>query len=126
MISKINLKKYIPIAFIVGSFFLYQTFPIFQTESKIRRDMLSKLPVGTDRSLVWDYAQLNAKGIKGAYSDDRSWWKDNNQNSSERIGESRILASIVSLPLIDITVIWLFDEEDKLIEVYAWRTIDLL
>jgi len=110
----------------LGMWVVYENWPIVQSEAKIRKKMLKKFPVGTRRDIVWEYAKEVDPGIDGAYTDNRSWWKNNDQRSRERIGSSRVRASISNFSPIDVTVIWLFDKEDKLIEIYAWKTIDFL
>ena len=107
------------------SFVVYETWPIVQSESKFRKDMLKRFPFGTNQNDIWAYAQIIDPGIDGAYKDNRSWWKNNDQSTDERIGSSRILASISNIKIIDVSVIWLFDKEEKLIEIYAWKTMDL-
>lgn len=117
---------FILLLLILTFFVIYESWPIVQSESKIRKDVLKDFPIGTSQADVWVYAQKIDPGIDGAYKDKRSWWKNNDQSTEERIGNSRILASISNIGIVDVTIIWIFDENNKLIEIYAWKTIDLL
>ena len=125
-ISKKQVFIGILVTVFLGIWLIHENWPIVQSETKIRNKMLKNFPVGTKRSVVWSFAQKIDPGIDGAYKDDRSWWKNNDQSSEERIGSSRVLGSISNIGIIDVTVIWLFDKDDKLIEIYAWKTIDFL
>ena len=73
--------------------------------------MLKRFPLGTNQNDVWSYAQIIDPGIDGAYKDNRSWWKNNDQSTDERIGSSRILASISSIKIIDVS--WIIAEAIK-------------
>jgi hypothetical protein len=109
----------------LGAWGIYENWPVVQSEAKIRKKMLKKFPMGTDRTIVWKYAQKVDPGMYGAYTDNLGWWLNNDQSSSITIGESRIRATVAKLAPIYVDVIWLFDTQDKLIETYAWKTMDM-
>ena len=114
------------VAVFVGMWGIYENWPIVQSEAKIRSEMMQKFPVGTNKNVIWKYADKIDPGLYGATHRNVGWWLNNDQSSHEEIGDSRIRASISDIGIIDVTVIWLFDKEDKLIEIYAWKTIDFL
>ena len=105
---------------------VYENWSVVQSEAKIRTEMLKKFPVGTEKQTVKIYIKQHyEKGPYDVFERDIGWRKDNDSTSDELIGSSRIRASIYDIGIIDVTVIWLFDDQDKLIEIYTWKTMDM-
>ena len=106
-------------------FVIYETWPIVQSEEKIRSNMLSKFPVGTSKEIIWEYVQPFNKGRANAISQREIGWRKDYINDP-LVGVSRIRAMVYDFPPISVSVIWMFDKEDNLIEVAVLKTIDLL
>ena len=104
-------------------FVVHEKFPVVQSEDKIRRNMLKKFPVGTEKSTVWIYAKMKNPGKEGAYYNNTGWSRN---YEDPEIGISYIRATISDIHLVCIDVIWIFDKNDRLIDIDVWRTIDLL
>ena len=111
---------------LISTFFvLYETWPIVQSEAKVRRNILRVFPVGTDKGTIWEYVQqFNKNGSNAVTQRDIGWRSD--YISGPLVGVSRIRAMVYDFPPISVSIIWMFDKEDKLIEVAALKTIDLL
>jgi len=126
--KKVDMKKQIFFFFMVvfsGVFlcFIYENWPVVQSEGKVRRDMLELFPVGTDQSIVWRYAKSVDPGKYGAYKHATGWRK--NYYHDELVGISHINASISNIGVIDVSVIWIFDKDNNLIDIVAWKTMDM-
>ena len=121
-------KRRVFIGIVVVVFFglwgIYENWPIVQSEEKIRIKMLKKFTVGTKKEIVWEYAKKVDPGKYGAYKHNTGWRRD--YYNDPLIGVSHINATVSNIGIIDVSVIWMFDKNDKLIEIYAWKTIDFL
>ena len=125
MMNKWRVLIGVGICIFLGIWTVYENWPIVQSEVKIRREMLKKFTIGVEKSFVRDYVnQHYKKGPYDVFERNIGWKRNNNPNSTEIVGESRIRASISDIGIVDVTVIWLFDKDDKLIEIYSWKTID--
>ena len=86
--------------------------------------MLNEFPIGTKQEVVWKYAQKVDPGKYGAYKNNTGWRRD--YYNDTLIGDSYVRAMVRDFPPVSVSVIWMFDKNNKLIEIYAWKTIDLL
>jgi hypothetical protein len=108
----------------VGLFLVYENCAVVQSETKIRHNMLKKFPVGTEKERVRKYIKSVNPSMRGVYHRNTGWSRN---YKDPTIGVSRIRAPIATFWIIaDITVIWIFDKNDKLEDIAVWRTIDLL
>eukprot|EP01047_Picozoa_sp_COSAG01_P008068 COSAG01_NODE_313_length_19043_cov_3.917177_7_plen_126_part_00 len=124
--NKRQKRKVILVFLCIALWISYESWPILQSEAKVRQKMFKKFPLGTQRDVVWRYAKEVDPGVYGASTGKFGWWKNNDRSSKERVGKSRVRATVSTMPPMSVDVIWLFDENDQLIEIYAWKTIDLL
>lgn len=109
---------------LVGMWVVYENWPIVQSEEKIRREMLRKFPKETKKSVVWEYATRVDPGKFGAYKHNTGWRRD--YYNDPLIGVSHINATVSNIRVMDVSIIWIFDENDKLIDIAVWKTIDFL
>tara|TARA_Y100001935_G_C17259712_1_gene485683 strand:- start:559 stop:930 length:372 start_codon:yes stop_codon:yes gene_type:complete len=105
-------------------FVVYETWPIVQSEAKIRRKMLRMFPIGTDKEVIWEYAIKVDPGKYGPYKRNTGWRRD--YYKDPLVGTSHINASINNIGFIDVSIIWMFDINNKLIDIAIWKTTDLL
>ena len=118
-----NKKILAILLLILGLFVLVLKNPALQSEGWVRKQNLKLTPLGTGRE---DVKLLLSQRYESPLRErDAGWWATSDQRGPG-IGASRIRCSINDFGPFNMTVIWVFDENDKLIEVVAWKTIDLL
>jgi hypothetical protein len=122
-VSKWRVFVFVLIFVGLGLFLVYENCPVVQSEKKIRKNMLKKFPLATKRRVVW--ATVNKDYRVNPYYAGNTGWRDM-EFDGPVIGVSHIRATISDVHLASVDVIWMFDKNDKLIDIAAWRTIDLL
>lgn len=94
-----------------------------QPKSIVKINLLKWVPIGTEKKEVLNYLERKTI-IDSNYYGNIGWSRNYPYDSI--IGNSTIQATLDEFGPINITTIWIFDKNDKLIDVIVWRTIDLL
>lgn len=96
----------------------------------IEQKILKKTPLGSTPDVVM--AHINTQGWKSdGYVDRTGFLSPNREGEAITVGESHIRAHMGShfwfpLGTESVTVFWGFDKNQRLIEVYVWKTVDTL
>lgn len=93
-------------------------------EDQIRKQILEEIPIGKKISDV--NAFCVRKNLACSFSDTAGYW---NQYTAKTVGVKSIWAVLneyrtTPLTTTTVTVYWGFDGEEKLVDVFVWRTID--
>ncbi len=121
------IKKTIFIIMFLGMLFLGSCSTVFLMQSKhsIRNKLLQNTPPGTSITEVNSYFKNN-NFKKIIYYDNGFYDHD---ISSSSIGEKYyrvLLGEYRILFITSVTAFWVFNEENKLIDIYVWKTTDAL
>ncbi len=93
-------------------------------EDQIREQMLKKTPIGKGISDVKAFCV--SENLACSYSDTAGYW---DQYIGKTVGVKSIWAVLseyktTPLTITTVTVYWGFDNEERLVDIFVWKTID--
>lgn len=98
--TKRHIFMSLSLVIFLGIWIVYENWPIVQSEAKIRREMLQKFPIGTDKSVVHRYVKKTY--VKPYYLPGKGQF-------------DYIISEIKGVTAV--TVTWEFNNKNQLIEV---------
>jgi hypothetical protein len=99
------------------------SYSLFRSEASIRASLIKQTPLGTSSTDVRAFVEKHGWLVKN-YVGNSGFLKQDSGRPSEVVGVSSIKGNLGDYWLMNITAFWGFDNSNRLIDVWVWRTYD--
>lgn len=99
------------------------SYSLFRSEASIRTSLLKQTPLGTSSTNVRAFVEKQGWLVRN-YVGNTGFLKQESSKPNEEVGVSSIRGNLGDYGPMNITAFWGFDNSNRLIDVWVWRTYD--